>query len=68
MAKKSPNFVYEDSVAQVEDLIRQLEAGDLPLAEVFSQFEQAVKTLQQCDTYLSEKRQQVELLIETLEG
>lgn len=66
---KSPKseFIYEAAVAQVETLIQQLEAGDLPLADIFSQFEQAVTTLQQCDSYLTEKRQQVELLIETLE-
>ncbi|PSN17933.1 exodeoxyribonuclease VII small subunit, partial [filamentous cyanobacterium CCP5] len=55
------------AVAQVEALIQQLESGDLPLEDIFSQFEQAVTTLQQCDSYLTEKRQQVELLIETLE-
>ena len=65
--KLSKNFIYEDSVAQVEALIQQLESGELPLAETFTQFEQAVATLQQCDTYLAEKRRQVDLIIETLE-
>ena len=63
----SETWSYEASVARIETLIQQLEAGDLPLADVFTQFEKAVTTLNQCETYLEEKQKQVDLLIETLE-
>ena len=63
----SAAWSYEASVARIETLIQQLEAGELPLADVFTQFEEAVTTLKQCETYLEEKQQQVDLLIETLE-
>ena len=43
-----------------------LESGRLPLAEVITQFEQAVQSLQRCEAYLAEKRAQVDILIETL--
>jgi exodeoxyribonuclease VII small subunit len=66
--KSTPDdWNYETAVGEVESLIAQLEAGELPLAEVFTQFEKAVTALQQCETYLTSKRQQVDLLIETLE-
>ncbi|MGB3312143.1 MAG: exodeoxyribonuclease VII small subunit [Nodosilinea sp.] len=68
--KNTPNaaasWSYETTVASVEGIIAGLESGSLPLAEVLSQFEQAVQALQQCETYLHEKQQQVDLLIETL--
>lgn len=57
---------YEDTIAALEAMVVNLEAGHLPLTEVLEQFEQAVQALQRCETYLQEKRQQVDLLIETL--
>ena len=62
------NWSYETTVGAIETIIAQLETGNLPLEEVLSQFEDAVKSLQQCETYLASKRQQVDLLIETLES
>jgi len=57
---------YEATVAQVETIIEQIEAGELELAEVFEQFVAAVKYLRQCETFLQERQQQMDLLIETL--
>ncbi|HSM83213.1 MAG TPA: exodeoxyribonuclease VII small subunit [Nodosilinea sp.] len=57
---------YEATVATIEGIIADLESGNLPLATVLTQFEQAVQALNQCETYLHEKQQQVDLLIETL--
>ena len=59
---------YEATVAQVETIIEQIEAGELELAEVFEQFAVAVKYLRQCDTFLQERQQKMDLLIETLEA
>ncbi|MGF1567470.1 MAG: exodeoxyribonuclease VII small subunit [Nodosilinea sp.] len=60
------SWSYEAAVAAVETIIADLESGQLPLATVLTQFEQAVQALQQCETYLSEKQNQVNVLIETL--
>ena len=57
---------YEATVAQVETIIKQIEAGELELAEVFEQFAAAVKYLRQCEGFLQERQQQMDLLIETL--
>lgn len=65
--KKSDNtWNYETSVEQVEAIITDLETGDLPLADIFEQFEKAVTELKKCDSFLQEKQQQAQLLIETL--
>jgi exodeoxyribonuclease VII small subunit len=58
---------YEVTVEQVETIIRQIEAGELELAEVFEQFAAAVNYLRQCEVFLQERQQQMDLLIETLE-
>ncbi|MEW6494533.1 MAG: exodeoxyribonuclease VII small subunit [Cyanobacteriota bacterium] len=61
------NWNYEATVDQVETIIKQIEAGELELAEVFEQFAAAVKYLRQCDTFLQGRQQQMDLVIETLE-
>ena len=58
---------YEVTVEQVETIIKQIEAGELELAEVFDQFAAAVKDLRQCEVFLQERQQKMDLLIETLE-
>ena len=66
-AKKSAdNWDYEAAVEQVEAIITDLETGDLPLANIFEQFEKAATELKKCDTFLQAKQQQAQLLIETL--
>ena len=57
---------YEDTLDRIEVITRQLETGDLPLADVFDQFAEAVGALQQCDQFLKAKQTQAQLLIETL--
>lgn len=61
-----PDWNYEGTVAQIEAIITQIEAGELDLAEVFDQFNRAVNYLQQCEAFLEERQQQMNLLIETL--
>lgn len=60
------NWNYEATVDQVETIIKQIEAGELELAEVFEQFAAAVKYLRQCDAFLQGRQQQMDLVIETL--
>jgi exodeoxyribonuclease VII small subunit len=56
--KAAETWDYEASVEQVEAIITNLETGDLPLADIFEQFEKAVTELKKCDTFLQEKQQQ----------
>jgi exodeoxyribonuclease VII small subunit len=60
------NWRYEETVAEIETIIDQIERGELPLAEVFDQFSTAVEQLRQCEGFLNRQQQQVDLLIETL--
>lgn len=68
--KKTPplpeDWNYEATLRRIEVITTQLETGELPLAEVFDQFSEAVGALQQCDQFLQQKQQQASLLIETL--
>lgn len=61
------NWSYEATVEKIEATVTRLEQGELPLAAVFEEFEQAVQHLRQCEDFLQARQEQVDLLIETLE-
>jgi exodeoxyribonuclease VII small subunit len=64
-----PNsWKYEATVAQVERIVKQIESGELELAEVFEQFSTAIEYLRQCEAFLTQRQEQMDLLIETLES
>lgn len=63
---RDANWNYELTVAKVEDIVAQIESGELELGDVFEKFEQAAQYLKECDAFLVEKREQVDLIIETL--
>lgn len=62
----SDNWSYETTIEQIELIVEQLEQGELPLVEVFDQFEQAVQHLRACEAFLKDRQTQVNLLLETL--
>ena len=61
-----PDWHYEATVHEIETIIGQIETGNLDLAEVFEQFDQAVQYLKQCDIFLANRQQQMDLMIEQL--
>lgn len=60
------DWSYETAIARIETTVTELEQGELPLADIFEQFEQAVTELRRCENFLTEKQQQATVLIETL--
>jgi exodeoxyribonuclease VII small subunit len=65
MAKKI-EWKYEATVARVEEILDEIESGDLEFTEVFDRFAVAVESLQQCEDFLAKQRSQVDLLLENL--
>jgi exodeoxyribonuclease VII small subunit len=65
MAKKI-EWKYETAVERVEEILSEIESGELELSEVFAQFAVAVESLQQCENFLSRQRERVDLLLENL--
>lgn len=63
----SSDWSYETTVEKIEATVARLEQGELPLAAVFEEFEQAVQYLRQCEDFLQARQEQVDLLIETLD-
>ena len=60
------NWKYETAVNELEAIINQIESGNLPLEELFNQFEIAVEHLHCCENFLLQGKEKMGLLIETL--
>ncbi|SMF95964.1 Exodeoxyribonuclease VII small subunit [Methylomagnum ishizawai] len=62
MAKKAPNF--EESLAELEQLVDRMEQGDLPLEEALKLFERGVQLTRTSQAALREAEQKVRVLLE----
>jgi exodeoxyribonuclease VII small subunit len=60
--KKSPDL--EKSLTQLEEIVQELEEGDLPLEQALKQFEKGVKLSRDCQTALRAAEQRVKILLE----
>ncbi len=55
---------FEESLAELEQLVEQLERGDLTLEESLAQFERGVGLARECRESLTAAEQKVQILLE----
>lgn len=63
MARKTP-INFEQSLAELEQLVEAMEQGDLPLEEALKQFEKGISLASNCQKALHEAEQKVKQLVE----
>ena len=61
-------FNLEKSLADLEELVDELESGDLPLEKAMKKFEEGIKLTRGCQTALREAEQKVEILLKSAGG
>jgi exodeoxyribonuclease VII small subunit len=61
-------FNLEKSLADLEELVDELESGDLPLEKAMKKFEAGIKLTRGCQTALKEAEQKVEILLKSADG
>lgn len=59
---------FESSLKELERIVEQLEAGDLPLEQSLELFEQGVRLSRECQRRLDEAEQKVEILLKGNDG
>lgn len=59
---------FESNLKFLEDIVVQLEAGDLPLDKALELFEEGVKISRFCNAKLEEAERKVETLIKSADG
>jgi exodeoxyribonuclease VII small subunit len=60
--KKQPNL--EKSLGELEQIVEQLEEGDIPLEQALKQFEKGIKLSRDCQTALQTAEQRVQILMQ----
>lgn len=60
-AEKVPQF--EEALAQLTDIVEELDSGDLSLEDSIKQFELGIALMNQCHATLSDAQKRVEVLV-----
>ncbi len=64
MAKQN----FENAMQKLEEITKELEAGDLPLEKALQRFEEGVKLSKFCSDKLEETEKRVTILLKDMDG
>lgn len=59
---------FESALQRLEEIVKRLESGDLPLASALELFEEGVTLSRFCHTKLEEAERKVEILLKKSDG
>lgn len=59
---------FETSLEALEQIVRQLESGDLPLEKSLELFEQGIRLSRECQERLSQAERRIEILLRDNQG
>lgn len=62
------NLKFEEAMAKLEEIVKSLEKGDLPLEKAMASFEEGVTLSKICLKHLEEADRKVEVLIQGQDG
>jgi len=64
MTRKKSTTLFEDSIEELEQLVEQMEQGDISLEESLKSFERGVKLTSTCQKALQDAEHKVQILLE----
>jgi exodeoxyribonuclease VII small subunit len=59
---------FEQSLAELEDIVGKLESGDLPLEDSLELFEKGIKLSRECRSRLTNAERRIEILMKEADG
>jgi exodeoxyribonuclease VII small subunit len=65
---KEQGRTFEASLEALEQIVRQLEDGDLPLEKSLELFEQGIRLSRECQERLSQAERRIEILLRDNQG
>ncbi len=68
LSPQENELTFEQAMAQLEDIVRQLESGDLSLDEMVRRYEEGMRLLRFCQQKLMAAEQRVKKVTITDEG
>ena len=63
--QRRPRIDLEKALAELEEIVEQLESGDLPLEKSLKQFERGVRLSRECQSALKDAEQRVQILMDS---
>lgn len=66
--EETAELSFEQAFGQLEEVVRQLESGQLPLEESLALFEKGMRLAKLCEKKLDEAEQKVSQLVVSSEG
>lgn len=66
MAKKNPSF--EENMNRLEQIVRAMERGDVPLEESLKLFQEGTALVKECGKLLDDAEQQVSKIVTLADG
>ena len=63
MAKKD-ELSFEDSLKELEEIVKKLEVGDVPLDDAIEEFNKAMKLAKSCDEKLKSAEEAITKLVD----
>ena len=64
MPKKATKLNFESAIQELEQIVEQMESGNITLEESLTQFERGIALTRECQQVLSEAEQKVEILMQ----
>lgn len=64
----APSRNFEQAMTALEEIVRELERGDLPLEDSLKLFEQGVKLSRECQDRLRQAERRIEMLLRDDQG
>ncbi len=60
----SDNILFEDAIARLEQIVRMLDGGNVPLDKSLELYEEGVKLVKICNCRLENAEQKIKVLVE----
>ena len=61
--KKEKELSFEESLENLEEIVKKLEIGDVPLDDAIEEFNQAMKLAKSCDEKLKKAEESITKLV-----
>ena len=68
MSEKNSTKDFESSLEKLEEILAELESGDLPLEKSIKAFEDGIKLTRHCQNLLSKAELKIQKLVESSDG
>ena len=68
MKNNEQSRTFEASLEALEQIVRELEQGDLPLEKSLELFEQGIRLSRECQERLSQAERRIEILLKDNQG